>query len=113
MNDTRRLVTVKELVDQGVLDRPMDGNHGEIHPKGKDFIRLGVPFITAADIKGGRADIRGCAFISEKQAKSLRKGFAKLGDVLLTHKASIGRTAILDEIPDGLDWVVLTPQVTY
>lgn len=113
MNDIGGRVTVKELVEKGILERPMDGNHGEIHPKGDDFITTGVPFITAADIKDGRVDIRSCAFISEKQAKSLRKGFAKLGDVLLTHKATIGRTAIVDEIPDGLEWIVLTPQVTY
>jgi hypothetical protein len=29
------------------LDRPLDGNHGEIHPKGEDFVAEGVPFIMA------------------------------------------------------------------
>lgn len=113
MNDTSTHVTVRELVDRGILERPMDGNHGEIHPKGEDFVPTGVPFITAADVKDGRVDVHGCAFISTRQAGALRKGFAKLGDVLLTHKATIGRTAIIDEIPAGLDWIVLTPQVTY
>ena len=46
----------------------------------------------------------------EKQASGLRKGFAKPGDVLLTHKATIGRTAI---VSDEYDTIVLTPQVTY
>jgi type I restriction enzyme S subunit len=91
----------------------MDGNHGEIHPRGADFVASGVPFITAADLRYGRIDIQGCAFISEGQAKLLRKGFARLGDVLLTHKATIGRTAIVDAIPHGLDYIMLTPQVTY
>jgi type I restriction enzyme, S subunit len=113
VSETALRLTVKELVDRGVIERPMDGNHGEIHPKGDDFVAIGVPFITAADLRNGRVDVHRCAFIDEKQARSLRKGFAKVGDVLLTHKATIGRTAIVDFVPDGLNWLVLTPQVTY
>lgn len=39
------------------------------------------------------------------------KGFAKRGDVLLTHKATMGNTAIVGDIP--WDYIMLTPQVTY
>ncbi len=89
----------------------MDGNHGEIHPKASDFVPTGVPFIMASDLKGGRVDLRGCARISPEQAEGLRKGFARTGDVLISHKGTIGRTAIVGEIPE--DYLVLTPQVTY
>src|SRR5262249_49160758 len=65
------------------------------------------------DIRNGRVDIEHCAFITPKQAKGLRKGFAKTGDVLLTHKATLGRTAIVEAIPKGVECLVLTPQVTY
>jgi type I restriction enzyme S subunit len=65
----------------------------------------------ASDIIRGQVDLRGCSFISKKQADTLRKGFAKEGDVLLTHKASIGRTAIVPKI--DTDYIMLTPQVTY
>ena len=58
----------------------------------------------------GTVDLENCAFISEKQAESLRKGFAHPGDVLLSHKATIGRTAI---VPDKYETVILTPQITY
>jgi type I restriction enzyme S subunit len=51
-----------------------------------------------------------CAFITEKQADSLDKGFAKDGDVLITHKGTIGRTAILH---CTYPYIMLTPQVTY
>jgi len=44
-------------------------------------------------------------------ANSLRKGFARTGDVLLSHKATLGRTALLG--PISSEFVVLTPQVTY
>jgi len=105
------LQTVAQLVSGGIIERPIDGNHGEIHPKGDDFVLQGVPFVMASDIENGVVNYSACAFITRKQADGLRKGFAKNGDVLLTHKATIGRTAIVDyhEQP----YVMLTPQVTY
>lgn len=105
------LTTVGDLVKRGVLERPIDGNHGEIHPKSADFVTEGVPFVMASDLKNGRVDYDRCAFITERQAESLRKGFAKNGDVLLTHKATIGETAIVDY--DKHPYIMLTPQVTY
>jgi type I restriction enzyme S subunit len=104
-------VTVRELVQQGILERPLDGNHGSIHPRGKDFVASGVPFIMASDLVDGRVDTVNCSFITHEQAKTLRKGFAKRGDILLSHKATLGRTAIVGEISG--DFVMLTPQVTY
>ena len=87
--------TVKEMVDAGVVERPMDGNHGEIHPKKADFVDVGVPFIMASDLIGGVVDQATCNFLSREQADGLRKGFAVDGDILLSHKGTIGRTAIL------------------
>src|SRR4051794_17567075 len=91
------IFTVQQLIAAGVLERPMDGNHGSIHPKTADFVRSGIPFIMASDLKGGRVDLEHCSFISEEQASRLAKGFSKPGDVLLSHKATIGRTAIVQE----------------
>lgn len=102
--------TVHELVELKMLDKPMDGNHGSIHPKSSDYVDFGVPFIMANDLKNGRIDYSSCSFITEEQAKTLKKGFAKPGDVLLTHKATMGRTAIVD---NSFPYIVLTPQVTY
>lgn len=111
MSSDWREATVEELISEGVIAPPLDGNHGEIHPKAADFVVAGVPFIMASDMKDGRVDTINCSFISAAQASSLRKGFAKKGDVLLSHKATIGRTAIVEAF-DG-DFLVLTPQVTY
>ena len=106
-----QIKTVGELVDENVLAKPLDGNHGEIHPKGTDFLPTGVPFVMATDVINGRVDLVNCKFISLEQANSLRKGFALTGDVLLTHKASLGRTAIIGQIETP--YIMLTPQVTY
>ena len=102
--------TVEELVNKKMLEKPLDGNHGGIHPKSTDYVDEGVPFIMANDLKNGSIDYENCKYISEEQSKTLKKGFSKHGDVLLTHKATIGRTAIVD---DNYDTVILTPQVTY
>ena len=102
--------TVQELIDKEMLEPPMDGNHGGIHPKTSDYVKSGVPFIMANDLINGKVDYSNCAFITNKQAGTLKKGFAHPGDVLLTHKATIGRTAL---VGDEYDTIILTPQVTY
>lgn len=102
--------SVSEWVSEGVLAKPQDGNHGEIHPTKADYVDSGVPFVMAADLVDGAVDTVSCRFIGEAQARSLRIGFAKSGDVLLSHKGTIGRVAILET---DEDFVVLTPQVTY
>ncbi len=102
--------TVQDLIDLNMIEEPMDGNHGGIHPKTTDYVPVGVPFIMANNLVDGGVDLENCSFITEEQANNLRKGFAHPGDVLLTHKATIGRTAI---VPDKYPVIILTPQVTY
>jgi type I restriction enzyme S subunit len=104
-----RVKTVSELVSEGALFKPFDGNHGEIHPKKADYVKAGVPFIMASDLQNGEVDTQHCKFLSRRRADSLRVGFAKDGDVLLSHKATIGRSAIL---ATDHEYVMLTPQVT-
>jgi type I restriction enzyme S subunit len=103
--------TVKELIDKSIIAKPLDGNHGNYHPKGNDFIENGIPFVMASDLQHGKINYNSCKFISKKQAKRLRKGFSINGDILITHKATIGRTAIVKNTPT--DFIILTPQVTY
>jgi type I restriction enzyme S subunit len=101
--------TVSEVVAAGVLLKPFDGNHGEIHPRKADYTKAGVPFIMASDLQNGSVDTEHCKFISRRLADSLRVGFAKDGDVLISHKGTIGRSAIVSTQDD---YIMLTPQVT-
>ena len=107
MNNT----TIGKLVKEGIIEEPMDGNHGELHPTSKDYVTTGIPFIMASDIENGCVNYSSCKYITKETANTLRKGFAYEGDVLLTHKATIGRTAILKKLPT--EFAMLTPQVTY
>jgi type I restriction enzyme S subunit len=101
--------SVSELVAEGILVKPFDGNHGEIHPKKADYTESGVPFIMARDLQDGLVNMEDCKFISRKLADSLRVGFAEDGDVLISHKGTIGRSAIVNTDDD---YIMLTPQVT-
>ncbi len=103
--------TIDDLVKDNVIAKPMDGNHGNIHPKSSDFVDDGIPFVMANNVQHGIVDLCNCSYISKKQADTLQKGFSKEGDILLTHKATIGNTAIVGEI--STDYIMLTPQVTY
>lgn len=106
-----KIYSIKEMIENEIIDKPLDGNHGAIHPTVKDYVNEGIPFIMANDIKDRELDLINCSFITEELSKKLKKGFAKAGDVLITHKGSIGNTALVPKIES--EYIVLTPQVTY
>jgi type I restriction enzyme S subunit len=106
-----KIKKVQELIDEEIISKPKDGNHGGSHPKSSDYVKKGIPFIMANDIINNTVDYNNCKYITKEQADNLRKGFATEGDVLITHKGTIGRTAILDKVKS--EYVMLTPQVTY
>lgn len=99
------------LIEKGLIAPPQDGNHGEKHPKASDYVPEGVPFVMASDLKGGEVDFANCSKIPEVLARTLRIGFAKSGDILLSHKGTVGEVARLGSL--ATDFVMLTPQVTY
>lgn len=84
-------VTVNALRESGALVEHQDGNHGELHPRNKDFVASGVRFVTAKHLgRNGELKLHEAPFISREQASSLRIGFAKTGDLLLAHNATVG-----------------------
>jgi type I restriction enzyme S subunit len=102
--------TPQDLLDTEIIGEIQDGNHGERHPKQSDFQRSGIPFLTADCIRGGKTDFRHAKYLDETWLDKLRVGFAKPGDVLLTHKGTVGETSIVN---GRYDVVILSPQVTY
>ena len=101
---------IKDLIADEAILEIQDGNHGEKHPKESDYVEEGIPFLMARDFQAGQLDLRGACKIPKSLGDQLRIGFARTGDVLLTHKGSIGLVAI---VPEVADYVMLTPQVTY
>ncbi|MEQ8171439.1 MAG: restriction endonuclease subunit S [Candidatus Eremiobacterota bacterium] len=103
--------TFFELIKLKIIEDIQDGNHGELHPKTTDFVENGIPFIMANCIeKINLLNIKNANKISKEQYKSLRIGFSYPGDILLTHKGSVGLTALVK--PEHGN-IMLSPQVTY
>lgn len=103
--------SIEGLISKYFIEQPKDGNHGNIHPKSSDYVKNGIPFIMANNIKNGEIDYINCYHISKVQADSLQKGFAYEGDVLLTHKGTVGEVAVISK--NSFPYIMLTPQVTY
>jgi type I restriction enzyme S subunit len=93
--------TVSELVSESKIFVE-DGNHGENRPRQDEFCEKdgGIPFLRPPDLKDGRVDFKNCDFINEQGFARVRKGIGKPGDVILTHRATVGRIAITrDDAP--------------
>lgn len=97
------------LIEKTIIDI-QDGNHGNVHPKVMDFTDEGFPFITANVVRKGKIIFNKCYYLDERWLKKLRIGFAKPGDVLISHKGSLGFTAVLDET---YSTYIFSPQTTY
>jgi type I restriction enzyme S subunit len=87
-----------------------DGNHGALYPRKDEFGQVGVLFVSAKDIAHGRVEWTSCARLNDARAKQLVKGWAKGGDVLLTHNATVGRVA---RVEPEIDSFLLGTSVTY
>ena len=103
-------ITFENALNLKIIEEIQDGNHGAQHPKASDYAESGVPFVMARDLKDGKIDLTNISYIPKTVYQKLRIGFAIEGDILLTHKATIGVTAIIQE---GISEVMCTPQVTY
>ncbi|MCF7504087.1 restriction endonuclease subunit S [Vibrio sp. L3-7] len=106
-----QIVSVRNLI-RGAKLKIQDGNHGELHPVANDYVDDGIPFLMANNVRNGKADTTSCKRIPKALADKLRIGFAKAGDMLLTHKGTVGEVCI---VPDEMseEYWMLTPQVTY
>jgi len=88
----RRTATVSELQRDGVLFVE-DGNHGEYRPLANEFVPAGTPFVRPDDLKDGRVDFATCDRINDQALKRVRKGKGRGGDIVFTHRATVGRIA--------------------
>ncbi len=102
-------LTVKELQDSGVL-LVEDGNHGEYRPRPDEFVSDGVCFIRAADMDAGRILFAAASRINDVALRRIRKGIGKPGDILLSHKGTVGKLAVA---PLDCEPFVCSPQTTF
>lgn len=107
-----KVTTVGKLLKEKYIKNIQDGNHGKIHPKSSDYVDEGIPFIMANTLSDGKIDFAKSKKLPKVITDKLRIGFSLPGDILLSHKGTVGQVAI---VPDKLDYpyLMLTPQVTY
>jgi type I restriction enzyme S subunit len=98
-----------DLVSAGVL-RVEDGNHGENRPRPHEFVDDGVPIIRAADMSSGLISFGTAGRIDPVARRRIRKGIGQPGDVLLTHKGTVGKVAVA---PMNAPDFVCSPQTTF
>jgi type I restriction enzyme S subunit len=104
---TRELV--RDLVARRVL-LVEDGNHGEYRPRPDEFVSEGTPFIRAADMSSGVIDFTMAGKINSVARARIRKGIGAPGDVIISHKGTVGRVAVAPiDSPD----FVCSPQTTF
>jgi len=104
-----RTATVAALQRDGIL-LVEDGNHGEYRPRPDEFVESGVAFIRAADMDGGRILFNSAAKINERARQRITKGIGAPGDVLLSHKGTVGKVAL---VPADAPTFVCSPQTTF
>lgn len=100
---------VSELQDDGIL-LVEDGNHGEYRPRGDEFGEGEYAFIRAADLDSGRVLFEAAERINDKAVERIRKGVGQGGDILFSHKGTVGKLALA---PLNSPLFVCSPQTTF
>jgi type I restriction enzyme S subunit len=103
------VATVSELSEREVIFVE-DGNHGENRPRQDEFAATGIAFLRPPDLKDGRVDFQSCSRINDAGFNRVRKGIGRRGDIILTHRATVGRIAITDD--DAPEVFVTNPGTT-
>lgn len=78
-----------------------DGNHSSNYPRKEELVEVGVPFIRSTNLVDGRIDGTDMRFLSPEKHAQLKKGHLKSGDILITNRGEIGKTAIVDAAYDN------------
>jgi type I restriction enzyme S subunit len=64
-------------------------------------VEVGVPFIRATNLIAGRVSGAEMRYLSQEKHAQLKKGHLKTGDILITNRGEIGKTAIVDVAYDN------------
>jgi type I restriction enzyme S subunit len=110
MHEDWAWLTVQQLQEDGVL-LVEDGNHGEYRPRPDEFVDDGVAkFIRAADMAAGRILFDEAKSISGVARERIRKGIGRPGDIVFSHKGTVGKLAVA---PADAEPFVCSPQTTF
>ena len=109
MSSENGKTSVINLQEKGIL-LVEDGNHGEYRPLKNEFCEIGTAFIRAADLGDGEVGFGSAEKINTDATLRIRKGIGKEGDVLISHKGTLGKIGFVRE---GSPPFVCSPQTTF
>ncbi|HKZ37714.1 MAG TPA: restriction endonuclease subunit S [Chryseolinea sp.] len=109
MNSKSFCHKVAELEQNGTL-LVQDGNHGEYRPRQHEFGNGKTAFIRASNLDQGRVFFESSDHINDVASNRIRKGIGQGGDIIFSHKGTVGKLALtpLDAPP-----FVCSPQTTF
>jgi type I restriction enzyme S subunit len=101
--------SVQALQEAGIV-LVEDGNHGEYRPRPDEFSADGTAFIRAADLHGGHVAFSSASRINAVARARIRKGIGQPGDIILSHKGTVGKLAMA---PLHCEPYICSPQTTF
>ena len=104
------VVQIGDAIEQEIILKQQDGNHGSDYPRKDEFVDEGVPYLSAEMLSEGKVDFLQAKYLTEERANQLRIGFAEDGDVLLAHNATVGPAGLLKT---DRDLVIIGTSLTY
>jgi type I restriction enzyme S subunit len=85
------------LTELGAVARFINGDRGQNYPSRQDRVSLGIPFINAGHLDGGRVALDNMEYITAERFTLLRSGKVEPGDILLCIRGTLGRAALVTE----------------
>lgn len=103
------VIQADKLEKDGIL-LIQDGNHGEYRPRQNEFGEGDTYFIRASDMEDGQVLFQTAEKINDIALNRIRKGIGKPGDVIFSHKGTVGKLAL---VPMNAPFFVCSPQTTF
>jgi type I restriction enzyme S subunit len=104
------VVQIGDALERSIIIEQQDGNHGSDYPSKNEFVDEGIPYLSAEMLSEGEVNFSQAKYLTEERANQLRIGFAKDGDVVLAHNATVGPAGLLETTRD---FVIIGTSLTY
>ncbi|MFC0343753.1 restriction endonuclease subunit S [Epilithonimonas hispanica] len=62
-----------------------------------NFINIGVPVLNGSNLTGYKLSENSFKYVSEEKANTFRKAIAKRGDIVITHRGTLGQISFIPE----------------
>lgn len=100
----RKMVLMKDLIKEITM-----GPFGS-DIKVDNFIDDGVPVLNGSNVGGVKLTEDSFKYVSEEKAKSLKKANSKRGDIVITHRGTLGQISYIPEDSKYSNYIISQSQ---